>query len=273
MPCTSKALIDADIILYRVGFACQHTDYKVYIKGEESAGVLAQFPNKTELNKWLKEQEGDFVQEYIWTSRTWTEPVSYAVHSAKLMIENILEKVHATEYVCYLTGSNNYRLDVLPSYKAGRPPRPILYDKVREYLINHWAAVVCDGIEADDSLGIEQTEQTDTIICSIDKDLLNIPGEHYNFVTDTFTTISEEEGSLRFDRQMLTGDSVDNICGIKGLGPKTAEKLLDQKNAAERTQIIQDKYKEYWEDGWLEVYKCNSELLWILREERNETKS
>ena len=258
----THAGIDGDIILYRVGFACQHTDYGVYLRGEEEAGKLADFPNKTDLNKWLKENEG----EYSITSNTWTDELPNALHSAKLMIQNILEKTDAATYTVYLTGSDNYRNDVLPSYKAGRAPRPLLYSSIRDYIINNYNTVVTRGVEADDALGIAQANNVNHIICTIDKDLLMIPGNHYNFVKDEFYEVSESQGSYFFDCQMLTGDSVDNICGVKGLGPKTAERLLQGKTPAERREIICEQYYKHWGEDAMEVLECNEKLLWILRE-------
>jgi len=257
--------IDGDIILYRVGFACQHTDYSVYIEGDEAEGRLASFPNKTELNKWLKENEG----EYTITDYTYTEDLANALHSAKLMIQNILEKTGAATYTIYLTGTNNFRNSVLPSYKAGRAARPLLYADIKSYIINEYHTILSDGVEADDALGIAQCKDPiHHVIATIDKDLLMIPGRHYNFVKDTWHETSETEGSYFFDCQLLTGDTVDNICGIKGLGPKTAEKLLKDKTPTERREIICEQYLKYWGEDFMEVLECNEQLLWILREPR-----
>lgn len=65
-----------------------------------------------------------------------------------------------------------------------------------------------------------------TVICSIDKDLKMIPGLHYNFVKKEFDEVSYQDGQLAFYRSILTGDVADNIKGIYGIGPKKAEKIL-----------------------------------------------
>jgi 5'-3' exonuclease len=78
-----------------------------------------------------------------------------------------------------------------------------------------------------------QTENT--IICGIDKDLLQIPGRHYRWPIYRYgkviresehLTITEEEGWRNYFTQMLTGDSSDNIIGVEGIGIKKAAKLL-----------------------------------------------
>ena len=52
-------------------------------------------------------------------------------------------------------------------------------------------------------------------------------GWHYNFVKKEKYYITEEEGLLKFYMQFLVGDRVDNIIGVKGIGPKKAYKLLN----------------------------------------------
>jgi 5'-3' exonuclease len=49
---------------------------------------------------------------------------------------------------------------------------------------------------------------------------------HYNWVKKTIYFTTEAEGLKNLYGQLLTGDKVDNIPGIKGVGPKTAEKIL-----------------------------------------------
>ena len=70
---------------------------------------------------------------------------------------------------------------------------------MNEYLVKEYKAEVCDGQEADDALGINQTDQT--IICTIDKDLLMIPGQHYNFVKEEFKTVTYLDGLKHFYMQ------------------------------------------------------------------------
>lgn len=141
-------------------------------------------------------------------------------------IEEILYECQASEYVMYLTGKDNFRKTLYPAYKANRKaPRPKHYDALRKYLMDVEMAVVSYGEEADDLLGINQTE--DTIICSIDKDLKQISGKHYDFVKKVFSEVTEKEGLHFLWKQILTGDATDNIKGIYGIGDAKAEKILE----------------------------------------------
>lgn len=142
-------------------------------------------------------------------------------------IDEIFHNSFCSDYRMFLTdGKGNFRVSIYPDYKANRKQeRPKHYNALRDYLVAHEGAEVAWGQEADDLLGIEQTDKT--IIASIDKDLDMIPGMHYNFVKGLHYNVSNKEGRHKFWCQMLTGDSTDNIPGINKVGPKTAEKLLE----------------------------------------------
>lgn len=108
--------------------------------------------------------------------------------------------------------------------------RPYYYEDIREYLISNWGAAVISGEEADDRIGIRYSQllrdNKDPLMVHIDKDINNVPGNHYNPDSKEHYFITEEGALFNFYKQMLTGDSVDNIPGIPGCGPKTADALL-----------------------------------------------
>ena len=131
-------------------------------------------------------------------------------------------------------GKGNYRKDLYPAYKAHRKP---LEDEIKErlayshnYMIEEYGAVMADGMEADDLVSIWAYECMEDnipyVIVGIDKDLLQIPGEHYNFAKGTHTNVDTDRANYNLMLQCLTGDSADNIPGIKGIGPKKAERIL-----------------------------------------------
>jgi 5'-3' exonuclease len=177
------ALVDADIIVHRVG----------YTTNEESEGV--------------------------------------AKYRLDTTMDGILQAFKFTDVESYLSDSleNNYRLRISPDYKANRKDieKPVHYEVLKEHFIRQWQARISFGMEADDSLGIRQSELVaQSVICSIDKDLLQIPGSHYNFVRSEFRVVEEKEAKRLFYLSVLTGDITDNIKGIYGVGPKKAEKFL-----------------------------------------------
>lgn len=182
------------------------------------------------------------------------------------LTEQIIDAVNANSYTLFLSGSDNFRKTINPQYKANRKdkPRPKWLQACREFLVTEWQAVVTDGIEADDAMGIHQTE--DSIICSLDKDMLQVPGWHYNWVKDQATFVTPEEGLKSFWTQMIVGDVADNVFGIKGLGPVKAARILDP--------IEGDTYDELYTNYHGTVsnlyndpdrFSSNAKCLWIQR--------
>jgi len=184
---------------------------------------------------------------------------SIAVYRVNEMIENTLAEVEASEYKLFLTSPDNFRKHVYPEYKANRTAtKPKHLQFLKDYLIESWQGQVAERMEADDYLGINQHESS--IICSIDKDLLQVPGKHYNIVKKEFYEVDEETGFRNFYTQLLTGDTSDNIKGIAGVGPVKAKKALaEATNEYEMFCIVREMYQN---DEWMIM---NGQCLWILR--------
>jgi len=177
------------------------------------------------------------------------------------MMDGILTATGADEFRVYLSDSreNNFRRHIYPLYKANRKDqkRPVHYIFLKNYLKENWGAMVSYGMEADDSLGIDLTEaKGNAILCSIDKDLLQVPGRHYNFVKGEMIDIDPKEGITRFYTQMLVGDTSDNIRGCRGIGPKKAEKALE--GLVEETDLLEAVYNLYEQQ---EKDKSTEEIL------------
>lgn len=204
------------------------------------------------------------------------EEVGIAIHRMEELLDNILQKVQANSYKAFLTGSKNFRKKIYPEYKANRTsPKPKWLQECREYAIaNLGVEVATENLEADDMLGIYQT--ADTIICSLDKDLLQIKGKHFQWSIqggpeekrwvkeDKFITQTELEGSRLFYEQCLKGDTSDNVKGVKGLGEAKAKKLLvGCETELEMLNICLDSYAT--EDEFL----MNAQCLYVLRKEND----
>jgi len=178
---------------------------------------------------------------------------------ADQMMQDIIADTGATSYAAYLTGKGNFRRELTETYKANRPDdRPKHWQGVREFLITNHKAIVCDGFEADDQLGVDQDKtHSSTVICSIDKDLLQIPGKHYNFVKKVFQEITHDEGLKRLYIQSLVGDRSDNIAGIAGIGPVKAEKAIGGLLPEEYYEACRSIYNDD------ERFHLNMKLLYI----------
>lgn len=190
------------------------------------------------------------------------DPLDICLMRADKMMRDILEETGANSYIAFLSGSNNFRKEIYPEYKANRKDvvRPCHLPAVRQFLVSEWNAIVTDGYEADDALGMNQNEET--IICSIDKDLLMVSGHHYNFVKKEWTFVNELEGLRSLYRSALVGDKADNIHGVRGIGKVKAAKLIDI--LTDEKDMYNTCCKLYNDPERLDM---NLDCLWIFREE------
>jgi DNA polymerase-1 len=157
-----------------------------------------------------------------------------AEETADHMIEAIKDKLSAKKIIVALSDrSRNFRKEIYSDYKATRDYRrkPVALAHLNSYLAKKYGVKIHDGLEADDVLGILCTHPKKfagqkPIIVTIDKDLLQIPGRHYNPDKDLKRMVSLSDGDMQFYTQVLTGDSVDNFPGCPGIGPKRAAAIL-----------------------------------------------
>ena len=169
-------------------------------------------------------------------------------------------------YEMFITGKGNFRFDVQPTYKQNRSgkPKPQHLPGLRDYLVEAYDAKVSEGQEADDDIAIRAMELgPDTVIASIDKDFLQVPCWHYNTNRGTLVKVGEFEGLRFIYSQILTGDTADNVFGIKGVGPvKSAKLLASATTEAELYRACVDAY-----DGDVAKVTENARLLWLRRKE------
>ena len=209
--------------------------------------------------------DGDIIGYRIGFS-TEEENEKIVVSRVATFIESMLwEDLDAETYQGYLTGSGNFRNDIARTapYKGNRTaPKPKHLQFIRDYLVSAWDFRISEGEEADDSIAIEHTSRNhESIIASIDKDFLQLPGKHWNFVKKEMTEVNETEALLNFYRQVLTGDRVDNIIGLKGIGPVKADKILA--NCTSRAEMYLACIEAY--GGSEERVIENCRLLWLRR--------
>lgn len=147
-------------------------------------------------------------------------------------IKKIEEDLEADRLVLAFSDKENWRKDVLPTYKSNRAGvrKPMLLKFLREYAETKYEVFVRPTLEGDDVLGILATHKSkipgEKIVVSIDKDFKTIPGKHYNFSKGEHFEITEDEANYWHLYQTLTGDQTDGYSGCPSVGPKGAEKLL-----------------------------------------------
>jgi len=160
---------------------------------------------------------------------------------------------------------NNFRKHLAGSYKSNRKGtrKPLAYWHIVERLKEEHEHLTLDNIEADDTLGLIATKYpNESIIWSIDKDLMQIPG--YHLVDDEIIEVSQIEGDRFFWEQTLSGDPVDGYKGCPGIGSVRAKRMVAEfDNDLDAWDAIVATYKKAGSTEALALY--NARMARILR--------
>lgn len=250
-----RLIIDADPIVYRSGFAAEAHDYHIVYDGPDGEVHEAYFAGSHDkkgrwvhagdkLKKWLADpKKGGHEQVSILSKEKVVrpEPKENALH---LVSEQMRGIIHATEQKfgkldnpqisILLSGPGNFRekLATLKPYKGNRDTahKPHWYQAIRDYLTGTFGARVVKGREADDECSIighncwERDEKF--VVATIDKDLDQVPGWHYDYRRKVFYQVNQFQAERRFWEQTLSGDATDNIGGCYKIGEEKAEQIV-----------------------------------------------
>jgi 5'-3' exonuclease len=214
--------------------------------------------------------DGDILTYRIGFSSNEPDEEKFAISRMGNFVDRLIKVTGIDSYEGYLTGKKNYRSEIATeqSYKGNRKEarRPVHYDSLREYLITKWGFKLQEGQEADDAIGIKAYSLSEDSSCvmTIDKDLDMIRGWHYNFVKEDLYYVTEAQAIKNFYIQILTGDRVDNIPGLKGIGPVKARKILE--NCTTEKSLFKAVSEKYDHD--IDKLTERGRLLWIRRKEK-----
>ncbi len=242
-------LLDLDVFVYQAGYSSEKTKHTLV----NSIGEQIELPigmSKKQVNEELR-LALELDPAVILSTSVMPLSFEFAVASINNLIWGVLNELGETEFKGFLSASNDstnfrYKIAVTKPYKGSRKDvkRPVHYHALREYLCNTYDIIMCTGKEADDGLAQEQYKlNPNSVIVSIDKDLLQVPGWHYNFRKNEYYCITEFQGAYNLYTQVLTGDNADNIPGLSGVGPITAKKILKSaKNVEDLHNIVKKEY-------------------------------
>ena len=191
---------------------------------------------------------------------------SIAIARLEETMTELCMELDCEDYKGFLTGKGNFRdsIAVTVPYKGQRvSEKPVHLQALRCHLVTSWGFTVVQGIEADDAVGIAAyaVPEDETIMVHIDKDLNQFRGWHYNYKKKEKYYVTEFEGLHSFYTQILTGDRIDNIVGLNGIGPVKAKKVLEK--CTNESELYQAVLKAY-EDDQQRVLE-NGQLLWLQR--------
>jgi DNA polymerase-1 len=172
-----------------------------------------------------------------------------AIYGFIRMLTKVRDRVRPSHLVVvWDAGLAHERMTLLPEYKANRPEMPADLQQQLDPIVAYLRAAnvfsyLKESCEADDCIASIARQATaaglDVVIASSDKDFMQLVSPKIKLLnphdkTDTLCGVEEVkrktgvESTQIVDWLSLIGDSVDNIPGVRGVGPKTATDLLRQ---------------------------------------------
>jgi DNA polymerase-1 len=173
-------------------------------------------------------------------------PTHAAYGFTNILLRVIREKSPEFLAVAFDAKGPNFRHEKYPEYKANRPPMPddlaVQIPYIKKIVEAHNIhSMEEQGVEADDLIASAARKLKaagyKVIVVSGDKDLLQLVGDDIILWDPMKDVVMDPEGVKKkynvapeklLDLFALTGDKSDNIPGVPGVGPKSAEKLINE---------------------------------------------
>ncbi|MDD5758558.1 MAG: DNA polymerase I [Desulfobulbaceae bacterium] len=178
-------------------------------------------------------------------------PTNASYGFTNILLRVLRDKAPSHLAIAFDAKGANFRHELFSDYKANRPPMvsdlaaqiPSIKAIVKAYNI---LTMEQPGLEADDLLAASACRLAEQgyriVIVSGDKDLLQLVSEQISLWDPMMDRVMDRAAieqkykvppSKLTDLFALIGDSSDNIPGVAGIGPKTAEQLINEFNTLE----------------------------------------
>jgi 5'-3' exonuclease len=259
-------LVDSDFLCYRNTASCQYTIYTLEEEGNEYATFIKG-----------KKATDEFIKKNPTYAVTGSEEVLESWEQCKSSIDSTISHILGacdshpnTDIFYFVSGKDNFRHTLTSTYKHKRKdlPKPHWHDKAHQYLIDSYGAKESHGRESDDMMheGVLFCKKhgLDYILVHQDKDINQLAGKHYDPVKDKHYIVTNKDAIKFLYEQILTGDTVDCIEGISGIGTAKASKLLSVCNSAkECLDICVRAYMKAYPDDGEERMKLCAQLVYL----------
>lgn len=267
----SNLIIDGDFLIYKGAFSAETKFYRAKEAGLDDI----EFNSKKEALEHQVKRPGCIIKHVVRYKEE-----GLARYYTKMAMEKVLNNFPGAKFRLYISAPKGYnvRYDIAKTcgYKNTRPERPKYYEVCRQYLLKEWGAVEIGVCEADDAVAIAATAIPECVIVHIDKDINQVPGVHYHPDKQEIYTVDEEDGLRNLYFQILTGDKIDTVPGMKVLcrartcGEMAARKLLENcKTEKEMKKAVKEHVFKYSEDlteeRYKEVFEEMYDLLYLPR--------
>jgi 5'-3' exonuclease len=259
------AIIDGDVLCYR---ACKtRWQSKARIEND-TAFVSLDDEGRREQPAFTKEEDRRYLEA------SW--------ENFQRELQELLETTFCTDYVMAVKSGDSFRDRMYPiqlnegqtkaiwGYKANRwkpeGARNKFVTSLRELAVMSDMATPAVNREADDLIRIWANEARAAgqpyVVCSIDKDLMCIPGMHYLMHHEKLVEVSAEAALRHYYEQLLKGDATDNIPGVPGVGAVKAAKILAPFNTeAEYQYAVVNAYMTAYGDDWEHLLLSNGKMV------------
>jgi DNA polymerase-1 len=205
-------------------------------------------------------------------------PTHAAYGFTNILLRVIREKSPEYLAVAFDAKGPNFRHERYPEYKANRPPMPddlaVQIPYIKKIVEAHNILTLeQQGVEADDLIASAARQLSaaghEVVIISGDKDLHQLVGEHITIWEPMKDVIIDRDGVQKkynvgpeqlLDLFALMGDKSDNIPGVPGIGPKTAEKLINEYGSLEKLYENLEGFKKSKMKENLEVHRDDAFL-------------
>ena len=246
----------------------------------------------------LKEETGEYEEDGVTPIKrliSWTK----CRKVADGLFQSLLFRSQCGTFEAYVSGGKNFRHNIatIADYKGHRAGADRGHaDRVKDYFLTRFNAIECIDYEADDAMAMRMwahwdklmhkhdgdelkvANDMDIVIVTRDKDLDNVPGWHFKWKIGR----GEEDPKpyyitfivaiRNFYRQMLVGDTADNIPGLYGVGPKSSwvKQLEDMTTEEEMHAHVFEKYEKHYRNYAAPFFKEVGNLLHMWRRPRDK---
>jgi len=200
------------------------------------------------------------------------ENLEDSIKNVDSLIKDILKQCNAQFYYLFISEGKYFRHNVSSAYKANRPPQTLKYIRtLKNYLKEEYNEMSVSLLEADDLNAFvinNKKKEYNCINCSPDKDVkLQIAGPWYDYKKLISGNTTPEEAVKFLYKQLLSGDTADNIKGITGIGDKKSDVILDKCTTfvEMEAEVLALYKKEFGFINGLKKFGENIRLLYLLR--------
>ena len=198
-------------------------------------------------------------------------------------VNRLIEMINPTRLLVMFDGEReNPRKALCEEYKANRPDYSALPDcetpftqlpkiyAALDYMgVLHTETTDCETDDVIASYAVNYGKENEVYISSFDSDYFQLINENVRVIRyrGASTVICDEEyvkakygvePALYLDFKCLVGDTSDNVAGVRGIGPKTAAKIVNQLGDL---QSIKEKYTELGKEKLISTIEESRELL------------